>query len=258
MKIVNRYHLLENSPWPIITSITLLNLLISTIIGMNGIIPRMIIINMIGVIISILLWIREINIESEKKGEQTKEVKKGIYKGLILFIISETILFITFFYSYFFNTLIPSIELDNNIQTQGIILINPISIPLLNTILLYLSGITSNISYNKYKEKKKRRSIIYLIITIILGIIFSLYQFIEYKEITFTYTDTIIGSLFFLLTGFHSLHVIIGLIFLSFTLYFLLRNTNPYIFISYSNLYWHFVDYVWLFLYLFLYCWPTL
>ena len=178
--------------------------------------------------------------------------------GIILFIVSEILFFFSFFWAYFHSSLSPAIEIGQSWPPLGIIPFNPFDIPLLNTIILVSSGLTVTWSHhailnNNYKERTIR-----LLITILLGIYFSALQLIEYIEAPFTISDSVYGSRFFVATGFHGLHVIIGTIFLFFTFYRinLLHFSSIHHFgFEAAAWYWHFVDVVWLFLYVSIYWW---
>lgn len=141
----------------------------------------------------------------------------------------------------------------------NILSFNPYRVPLLNTIILLSSGVTITIShYNLLIEKLKNR-IKYLFYTILLGIIFTLFQFIEYNEAIFNISDSVYGSIFFIITGFHGLHVLIGTLFLIYNIY-LIKNLdysfNHHFCFEAAAWYWHFVDVIWLFLFILVYYWP--
>lgn len=296
-KRTHNYHLVENSPWPIYVSINILSIIISIIMiiynktleytyyltypfwnihipttsvmggsgmGVGRVVlggKEILILSGIGISISIYNWVKEIIKESTYEGNHTKKVQKGITIGFILVIISEICIFVTLFFAYFYNSLIPSVEISAIYPPIGIEIINPKALPLLNTIILFISGITATYSLNMLICNERKYSIVYLIITIILGIVFSYFQYIEYKNASFTITDSIFGSSFYTLTGFHGVHVIMGIIFLIIALIRLTRNhltTDHFLNLSNANIYWHFVDYVWIILYVFIYSFPTL
>jgi len=211
-------------------------------------------------------------------------VKRGIKFGMCLFILSEVMFFFSFFWSFFHISLSPSPDICCVWPPRDIEIIDPFGIPLLNTIILLSSGVTITIShYFSVKEKiifdvdiiysngKKDRkfldftchsiTVIFLILTIVLGLIFTLEQIGEYADAPFSWKDNIYGSLFYLLTGFHGLHVVIGTLFLIVCCYRLIKKR----FNTYSNVgyecaiwYWHFVDVVWLFLFVVIYLWGSL
>lgn len=175
---------------------------------------------------------------------------------MILFITSEIFFFLSFFWAFFHSSLSPDIFIGQRWPCKGIKAFNPIGIPLINTIILLRSGITLTASHHFIIIGNKKKCNNFLFITIFLGVYFTFLQFIEYKEASFTIADSIYGSTFFIATGFHGLHVLIGTIFL--LVCFIRRLKNH--FSSYHHFgfeaaawYWHFVDVVWLFLYIFIY-----
>lgn len=215
------------------------------------------IISIILLIISIYRWINEIINESSLTGGHTKFVMNNLLTGYILFIISEITIFICLFIGYFYNNLIPSIEIGCIWPPIGINILNPFSIPLYNTILLYISGITITISQNYIFYRYKSYTIYYILITILLGSIFTYLQYIEYIYSTFSIYDSIFSSNFYILTGFHGIHVLIGsflLIISLLRLYISHYTINHNIGMTTSIIYWHFVDYIWIILYIIIYC----
>lgn len=252
------FHLVSVRPWPIIISISLFNNFLSIIRWFHNNDYLIIILTLPGTIICIYQWWRDVTRESTYQGCHTNKVFNGIRLGIILFIISEILFFFSFFWAYFHSSLAPNIEIGQLWPPLGIKPFNPFDIPLINTIILISSGLTvtwshhSILNINLYESKKR------LLITIILGIYFTLLQIIEYIESPFTIADSIYGSSFFIATGFHGLHVIIGTLFLRFTL---LRiniqhfSSKHHFGFEAAAWYWHFVDVVWLFLYISIYWW---
>lgn len=251
------FHLVSISPWPIIISFRLFNNLISIIIWFHKI-NYLILISIPCTLLCIYQWWRDVIRESTFQGSHTLLVFKGLRIGIILFIISEIFFFISFFWAYFHSSLAPSIEIGQLWPPQGIKPFNPFDIPLINTIILISSGITITWSHHSilnknFFERNKR-----LILTVILGLYFTLLQIIEYYESPFSIADSIYGSSFFIATGFHGLHVIIGTIFLFICLlrinYLHFSKTHHFGFEA-AAWYWHFVDVIWLFLYISIYWW---
>lgn len=251
------FHLVSISPWPIIISFSLFNNLISIIIWFHKI-NYLILISIPCTFLCIYQWWRDVIRESTFQGSHTLLVFKGLRIGIILFIISEIFFFISFFWAYFHSSLAPSIEIGQLWPPQGIKPFNPFDIPLINTIILISSGITITWSHHSilnknFFERNKR-----LILTVILGLYFTLLQIIEYYESPFSIADSVYGSSFFIATGFHGLHVIIGTIFLFICLlrinYLHFSKTHHFGFEA-AAWYWHFVDVIWLFLYISIYWW---
>lgn len=262
-KYSHPYHLVGNSPWPFIVSIVLLNIFASLMMTIYNKIggSNLLLWSLITLSIVVFSWIKEIINEGTFIGYHTLIVKQNLMFGFILFVISEICIFIGLFFGFFYNSFVPSIDLGNEWPPIGISILNPYSIPLLNTALLYFSGITITISLNYlHTADNKKSSIIYMIYTILLGSIFTYFQYVEYCTSSFTLIDSFYGSNFYILTGFHGIHVIIGTILLIISFIRILSNhflTNHHVGFSTSSIYWHFVDYVWLILYTFLYCWAS-
>nr|AJF93949.1 cytochrome c oxidase subunit 3 [Euretidae gen. sp. DVL-2014] len=252
------YHLVEPSPWPIIGGFGALFLTTGSMIYFHFTHNKLIILGMITTTIIMIIWWRDIIREASFQGLHTKKVQKNLKYGMILFILSEILFFFSFFWAFFHSSLTPTIETGVAWPPEGINPLNPIAIPLLNTIILLSSGVTITWSHHSIITSKKKESIISLTWTIILGIIFTSLQIFEYNDSPFTIADSIYGSTFFVATGFHGLHVLIGTTFLIICLIRLTSNhfTNTHhIGFETSSWYWHFVDVVWLFLYLCIYWW---
>nr|AIW06068.1 cytochrome c oxidase subunit III [Polyrhachis dives] len=251
------FHLVSMSPWPIIISLSLFNNLISMIMWFHKM-NYSIIISLPCTILCASLWWRDVLREATFQGSHTYYVYLGLRLGMILFIISEIFFFISFFWAYFHSSLAPSMEIGQLWPPLGILAFNPFDIPLLNTIILISSGLSITWTHHAIIHKNFKESSISLALTISLGLYFSCLQFIEYFESPFTMSDSIYGSLFFIATGFHGIHVIIGTIFLLISFYRLqnLHFSNYHHFgFEAAAWYWHFVDIVWLFLYISIYWW---
>lgn len=251
------FHLVRIRPWPIIISFSIINNLIIVIRWFHKF-NYFTFLTFPCTILCIFLWWRDVIRESTLQGFHTSIVYKGIRIGIVLFITSEVLFFFSFFWAYFHSSLSPSIEIGQTWPPLGIIPFNPFDIPLLNTIILISSGLTVTWSHHSILTNNFQERIYSLFFTIILGIYFSFLQLIEYVESPFTISDSIYGSRFFVTTGFHGIHVIIGTLFL----YFIFFRITSFHFSSYHHFgfeaaawYWHFVDVVWLFLYISIYWW---
>nr|APX40530.1 cytochrome c oxidase subunit 3 [Chaetocnema tibialis] len=252
------FHLVDISPWPLLGAL-------STMITMIGLIKWFHFFNnnllMIGLMITSLImyqWWRDIIRESTYQGHHTLKVSKGLRWGMILFITSEIFFFISFFWAFFHSSLIPTIEIGMLWPPKGILSFNPIEIPLLNTLILLTSGLTVTWAHHSLMENNFKQTMQSLILTVILGIYFSVLQSYEYMEASFTISDSIYGSTFFMATGFHGLHVLIGTTFLFICLirHYLNHFSKTHHFgFEAAAWYWHFVDIVWLFLYISIYWW---
>lgn len=236
------FHIVERTIWPIIVSSGVLGLII-------GLIFRERIEIILGgsiIVISSSLWWRDCTREGNR--EYTKEVRKGLKLGFILFILSEVMLFISILWAYVHVSLIPSVEIFNRWEGTGI---DALELPLLNTVLLLSSGCTITMAHNKIIKGEKANTGITL--TVLLGIIFIICQGIEYKNSPISMSDGIVGSVFYVSTGTHGLHIIVG------TLFIMIQTINKgisrenHLGIEMSIIYWHFVDIVWIILFIILY-----
>nr|AEP27679.1 cytochrome c oxidase subunit III [Byctiscus populi] len=254
------FHLVDPSPWPILGAL-------SAMITMMGLIKWFHMFNnnllLLGVSITSLImfqWWRDITRESTFQGLHTIKVATGMRWGMILFITSEVFFFISFFWSFFHNSLSPSVELGMIWPPKMIQSFNPMEIPLLNTLILLTSGLTVTWAHHSIMENNYNQAIQGLSLTVILGIYFTILQGFEYMEAPFTITDSSYGSSFFMATGFHGLHVIIGTTFLLICLvrlYYCHFSATHHFGFEAAAWYWHFVDVVWLFLYISIYWWGS-
>lgn len=204
------------------------------------------------------IWWRDIVRESTLEGNHTNIVQLGLRYGMILFIVSEVMFFFAFFWAFFAAALAPTIEIGSIWPPKGIDVFSPIEIPLLNTLILLCSGATVTYAHHAITAGKKIDAVWGLVLTVFLAVIFTCFQGFEYVSAGFTISDGIYGSTFFMATGFHGFHVLIGTIFL---IVCLIRLLNDHFTIQHhfgfeaAAFYWHFVDVVWLFLYVAVYFW---
>ena len=203
-------------------------------------------------------WWRDVSREGAFQGLHTKIVVLGLQWGIILFITSEVFFFLSFFWAFFHSRLAPNIEVGSYWPPIGVITFNPWGVPLLNTIILVSSGVRVTWAHKSLEENNHDQAIKSLFVTIILGIYFTSLQAIEYFEASFTISDSVYGSSFFIATGFHGLHVIVGTLFLLACLVRIAKGlfsvSHHFGFIA-AAWYWHFVDVIWLFLFAWIYVW---
>nr|AXS64906.1 cytochrome c oxidase subunit 3 [Curculionidae sp. KM-2017] len=260
MKQNHPFHLVDQSPWPLLGSISLFNFMMGLIKWFHLNQSNLLIFSMFTNSLVMYQWWRDIIRESTFQGHHTLKVTMGLRWGMILFITSEVFFFIAFFWAFFHASLSPSIELGMNWPPKGIKPFNPLEIPLLNTLILLTSGLTITWSHHSIMENDYIQSLQSLTLTVMLGFYFTLLQIYEYKEAPFTIADSVYGSTFFMTTGLHGLHVIIGSLFLFVCLIRLYYNhfssTHHFGFEA-AAWYWHFVDVVWLFLYISIYWWGS-
>nr|ARX96619.1 cytochrome c oxidase subunit 3 [Sceliphron madraspatanum] len=258
MKTNHPFHMVTPSPWPLLTSISIMNQAIGMINWFHNNNYLLIMISSMFTSLCLFQWWRDVIRESLYQGCHTLIVQKNIRMGMMLFILSELFFFVSFFWAYFHMALSPSIEIGSMWPPKGIKMFNPYKIPLLNTMILVSSGFSItwchySIINNNFKESK-----LSLIITIMLGWIFTMIQIYEYYQAPFTISDSVFGSIFFMSTGFHGIHVIIGNMFLSINLFRLTKfhfSKTHHLGFELASWYWHFVDVIWLFLYMCIYWW---
>nr|SPC34973.1 cytochrome c oxidase subunit III [Paraleius leontonychus] len=254
----NPFHLVDVSPWPILASNSALAMVLSGLILLNSNMKTPALISFLMTATVAFMWWKDVHREASIQGHHSYLVMNGLKTGMILFIISEVFFFVSFFWAFLHSSISPTIELGQAWPPNGISPFNPMSIPLLNTILLLSSGVTVTWSHHALLKGNFKTAVISLNTTILLGAIFSGFQAFEYISAPFTISDTSFGSSFFMATGFHGLHVIIGSIFLFFSMKRLKKMINSMthmVGFECAAWYWHFVDIVWLFLYSMIYWW---
>jgi len=255
------YHLVDESPWPILSSVSAFYITLGIVFWFQSQQYLLIRLGLISLLMTSYQWWRDVNIERCYQGRHRGIVELGLRWGILLFIVSEVFFFLSFFWAFFHISLAPRVELGNRWAPIGIEVLNPLDMPLLNTVILVVSGISVTWSHHRMIENNHNSAVLSLIITVILGVIFTLLQAFEYYEVRFSIRDRVFGRVFFIATGFHGLHVIIGTLFLLISLTRLLGNNFRAIHhfgFEARVWYWHFVDVVWLFLYLFIYWWRRL
>jgi len=207
-----------------------------------------------------ILWFRDVTGEGTYLGNHTFRVQEGLNLGFVMFVVSEVFFFISIFWAYFHSALAPTVELGSSWPPAGIEPLNPFAIPLLNTIILLSSGAAVTYAHHSLIQGERKGSILGLILTILLALIFTGLQGLEYYEAPFNFSDSTYGTVFFFATGFHGLHVIIGTIFLIVGLLRLFSyhfTKHHHLGFESAILYWHFVDVVWLFLFVSVYYWGS-
>ena len=277
------FHLVDLSPWPIVTAFSLFFLLIGTVMLLHqyhyG--EYLVAFGLLSLIFSTYSWWRDVVKEGKFGLHHTSPVRKGLRIGMSLFIMSEVMFFFVFFWSFFKASLYPEGILDgvwagvaSSWPPKGIQTFDPWDVPFLNTLILLLSGSTVTWAHYSIEENNREDALTALACTIFLGIFFSLMQAYEYAHASFKITDGIYGSNFYLTTGFHGAHVIIGTIFLTVCYFRTKRGDFTYddnlvisgeekdsrikkghLGFEFAAWYWHFVDVIWLLVFSFVYVW---
>ena len=216
--------------------------------------------SLISVVYSMALWFRDIVSEATYLGNHTLAVQRGLNMGIGLFIVSEALFFLAIFWTFFHSALSPNVELGAEWPPMGIQAINPFELPLLNTVILLSSGVTVTYAHHSLIQGERSGALYGLLYTILLAIVFTILQGVEYTVSSFTLSDGVFGSYFYFATGFHGIHVIVGTIFIGVGFWRLLAyhlTENHHLGLEGAILYWHFVDVVWLFLYVTVYYWGS-
>nr|QLY89758.1 cytochrome c oxidase subunit III [Piscicola geometra] len=252
------FHLVELSPWPIMSGMMSLMLTMSLVLWFHTSEYKFLIMSLTGIILTMYVWWRDISREGAMMGYHTNKVVYGLRVGMILFITSEILFFFGFFWGYFHSSLVPTNELGCVWPPIGINSINTFSVPMLNTVILLSSGVTITLSHHSIIKNNYMLASISLMFTIMLGLYFTYMQAGEYYMASFNISDSIYGTTFFVTTGFHGAHVIIGSLFLFVCLLRLLMkqfSSSHHFGFEAAAWYWHFVDVVWICLFITMYWW---
>lgn len=254
------YHLVEPSPWPavgamagFITAIGAIMFMHAETYGSYG--APIMTIGFLSILFTMFMWWRDVIKEAEYQGHHTPIVQLGMRYGMILFIASEVMFFLAFFWAFFDASLYPDTGVWPPADVEPFAAFD---IPLINTMILLLSGCTVTWAHAALLKGDRKNLINGLGVTILLGAAFTALQAYEYQHATFGFTDGIYSSTFYLATGFHGFHVLVGTCFLI-VCWFRARaghfKPDHHFGFEAAAWYWHFVDVVWLFLFICIYWW---
>jgi cytochrome c oxidase subunit III len=221
----------------------------------------------LGLLFTMFMWWRDV-IKEAHGGDHTPVVQLHLRYGMIMFIASEVMFFVAWFWAYFDSSLFVSeakqfIRLDatgGEWPPKGIDVFDPWHLPLLNTLILLTSGTTVTWAHHALLHNDREGLKWGLILTVLLGALFTCVQAYEYSHAAFHFSGNIYGATFFMATGFHGFHVIIGTIFLIVCLVRALAGQftpQRHLGFEFAAWYWHFVDVVWLFLFVSIYLWGS-
>ncbi len=261
------YHVVDPSPWPIIGSVSALIGTAGAVVWMHGGTALIMTAGLIGVIYTMFGWWRDV-IREGREGFHTPVVVLGLRYGMVLFIASEVMFFVAWFWAFFDASLFANeainfqrLEFTGGVwPPKGIEALDPWHLPLLNTLILLTSGTTVTWAHHALIHNDRDGLKWGLWLTVGLGALFSLLQAYEYAHAHFAFSGNIYGATFFMATGFHGFHVIVGTIFLAVCLmraYAGHFTPEKHFGFEAAAWYWHFVDVVWLFLFTFIYVWGT-
>jgi cytochrome c oxidase subunit 3 len=263
------YHLVDPSPWPAVGAVSAFVAAVGGISWMHHLYagaPLVFLLGVVGILYTMAAWWTDVVREGEFEGHHTRVVQISLRYGMILFIASEVMFFVAWFWAYFNTALFPAdmhqVARDQFIggtwPPKGIATFDPWHLPLLNTLILLTSGTTVTWAHHSLLENDRKGLKWGLICTIALGLSFTCVQAWEYYHAKFDFAGNIYGATFFMATGFHGAHVIIGSIFLivclirAFAGHF---TPKQHLGFEFAAWYWHFVDVVWLFLFTCIYVW---
>lgn len=205
-------------------------------------------------------WWRDVIREGAWEGQHTAKVVQGFRYGMLLFILSEVMFFFAFFWSFFYFSFNPSVSIGGVWPPMFLQTLNPFEVPFLNTVVLLTSGATITWCHHAIVRGNKDEALATLALTMFFASYFTLLQLFEYMSAPFTISDGVYGSIFYVMTGFHGFHVIVGSTFLSVCYWRLYDSTftrTQHFGFEAAAWYWHFVDVVWLFLYVSVYLWGS-
>jgi cytochrome c oxidase subunit III len=261
------YHLVDPSPWPAVGTGAALVLVIGGLMYMHAVFGGLLILllGVLGIAFTMVMWWRDVVRES-RRGDHTDVVSKGLRIGMVLFIASEVLFFFAFFWAYFWGALVhphPTTIPDYTWLPAGAHPVDTWDVPLLNTLILLLSGCTVTWAHHAVREGDNQTGAKALALTVLLGITFTAFQAYEYVHVIyhpegFTLSSGIFGSTFYMATGFHGFHVIIGTTFLivcTMRAWYNHFRPDKHVGLEAAAWYWHFVDVVWLFLFVWVYWW---
>ena len=255
------YHILAPDPWPIIGAFSALALTGGGVMSMhaNPYGKFVLLVGVLGVISTMYNWWRNVITEG-KAGDHTPVVQLHLRYGMILFIASEVMFFVAWFWAFFDASLFPS-AVEGAVATwppKGIEVLDPFHFPLLNTLILLCSGTTVTWAHHALIHGDRKGLKTGLLATILLGALFTSIQAWEYAHAPFAFKGSIYGATFFMATGFHGFHVLVGTIFLIVCYLRAKRGDftpRAHFGFEAAAWYWHFVDVVWLFLFVSIYVW---
>ena len=248
------YHILPPSPWPVLGAVSAFVMLLGAVFAMHGETVALFGAGLLGVLYTMYGWWSDV-VKESRVGDHTPVVQIGLRYGMLLFIASEVMFFAAWFWSFFKHAIYPA---GGVWPPAGIETFDPWHLPLINTLILLTSGATVTWAHHALLENDRKGLINGLALTVALGAIFTVFQAYEYSHAHFGFSGNIYGANFFMATGFHGLHVIIGTVFLGVCLMRALKGqftAEKHVGFEAAAWYWHFVDVVWLFLFAGIYIW---
>jgi cytochrome c oxidase subunit III len=273
------YHLVDPSPWPFVGAMAAFVMAIGAVMWMHGSTIAVLLLGLAGVLYTMFMWWRDV-IKESHQGDHTPVVQLHLRYGMLMFIASEVMFFVAWFWAFFDASLFSgeAIQQARSIATgavwppapvvEGVVqhtpIFDPWHLPLINTLILLTSGTTVTWAHHALLKNDRKGLVWGLTLTVLLGLLFTALQAYEYGHAAFAFNrdngGNIYGSTFFMATGFHGFHVIIGTIFLAICLFRAMKGDftpQKHFGFEAAAWYWHFVDVVWLFLFAAIYIWGS-
>lgn len=254
------FHLVDPSPWPLTGATAGFTMTTGAVMYMHGYSGggSLYLLGFGLLLATMYVWWRDIVREGTLEGQHTSIVQLGLRYGMILFIVSEVMFFVAFFWAFFWAALAPVPEIGSVWPPHGIEVLSAWEVPFLNTLILLSSGAAVTWAHHAIIAGDRDQTLMALLITIAMAILFTSLQGFEYVNASFTISDSVYGSTFYMATGFHGFHVFIGTCFLTVCLFRTISyhfTTQHHFGFEAAAWYWHFVDVVWLFLFVTIYWW---
>lgn len=251
----------QTSFWPFLVSLVLFRVMGNVVLWINlkvGL--SFVLIPATTLLVIVFLWWKDV-IREGLLGYHTHKLEASFRVGIALFILSEVFFFVSFFWAFYDAALRPTVEVGLVWPPKGISPLSVYSVPLLNTVILLTRGVTVTWAHHALINNYFNKTLVSLVVTVALGAYFMVMQYVEYCEARFSLADGVYGTTFFMSTGFHGFHVTVGTLFLLYVTVALARGQllyNHHFAFEAAAWYWHFVDVVWLFLFVSVYWWRRL
>ena len=252
------WHLVDPSPWPAMGATSALVLTVGAVLYFHGSGPWVAVAGLVLTLLTMALWWRDVIKEATFEGFHSMPVQIGLRYGMLLFIASEVMFFVAWFWAFFNASLFPTEAIGGVWPPEGIVTFDPWNLPFLNTLILLTSGVTVTWAHHALIEGNRKHMLAGLALTIGLGLIFTGVQAFEYAHAPYGFQEGIFPTVFFMATGFHGFHVIVGTIFLIVCFVRAYKGhfkPDHHFGFEAAAWYWHFVDVVWLFLFICIYWW---
>ena len=255
---LNGFHSVSPSPWPFLMSVSVFSTAVGFVLYVNKNVPFLLFAGLGSIFTIFSLWCQCIVREATYQGAHTLRVIYTLKFGFLMFVLSEAMFFSSFFWAYLHAGLSPAPEIGVMWPPAGVQAISPLGLPLVNTVILVWSGCWVTASHHHVKSGNREKAMETLNYTYLLGILFTIIQYYEFRWCTYTIADSVYGCSFFILTGFHGVHVIVGTIFLV-VCYYRMKyghfTQNRHLGFECAIIYWHFVDVIWIVVYILVYGW---